>query len=80
MRWRTAGSTSVPCCSLLARTRKTTQYGAGAIGRVLEERGIELEYLIDEGDYRIVSGCRVRRGRGLAYACRSCREGATPIL
>ena len=43
---------------------ETTQYGAGAIGRVLEERGIELEYLIDEGDYRIVSAAEYSAGEG----------------
>ena len=41
---------------------ETTQYGAGAIGRALEERGIELEYLIDEGDYRIVSAAEYSAG------------------
>ena len=43
---------------------ETTQYGAGAIGRALEERGIELEYLIDEGDYRIVSAAEYAAGEG----------------
>lgn len=37
-------------------------WGRGAIGRALEERGIELEYLIDEGDYRIVSAAEYSAG------------------
>ena len=43
---------------------ETTQYGAGAIGRALEERGVELEYLIDEGDYRIVSAAEYAADEG----------------
>ena len=54
---------------------ETTQYGAGAIGRALEERGIELEYLNRRGRLPYYFGCRVWRGRGLAYACRPRGEG-----
>ena len=43
---------------------ETAQYGAGTIGRALEERGIELEYLIDEGDYRIVPAAEYSAGEG----------------
>lgn len=32
---------------------ETTQYGAANIARTLKERGIELEFLLDEGDYLV---------------------------
>lgn len=34
---------------------ETNQFGAHALGQELERRGVELEFLVDEGDYRIVS-------------------------
>lgn len=35
---------------------ETNQSGAKAIAHTLAERGIELEFLVDEGDYRIIDG------------------------
>ncbi len=80
MRWRTAGSTSVRCCSPLAQDEETTQYGAGAIGRVLEERGVELEYLIDEGDYRIVSAAEYNAGEGWLMHADLAEKGYADIV
>lgn len=33
---------------------ETNQFGARALGQELKRRGVELEFLVDEGDYRIV--------------------------
>lgn len=54
---------------------ETTQYGAGTIGRALEERGVELEFLIDEGDYRIVSDAEYSAGEGWLMHARPRGEG-----
>ncbi len=35
---------------------ETNQFGARGLARELERRGVELEFLVDEGDYRIVNG------------------------
>ena len=35
---------------------ETNQFGARAVADVLRRRGVELEFLVDEGDYRIVPG------------------------
>ncbi len=35
---------------------ETNQFGARAVAETLRRRGIELEFLVDEGDYRIVPG------------------------
>lgn len=59
---------------------ETTQYGAGAIGRVLEERGIELEYLIDEGDYRIVSAAEYGAGEGWLMHADLAEKGYADIV
>ena len=59
---------------------ETTQYGAGAIGRVLEERGIELEYLIDEGDYRIVSAAEYGAGEGWLMHADLAEKGYADIM
>ena len=59
---------------------ETTQYGAGAIGRVLEERGIELEYLIDEGDYRIVSDAEYGAGEGWLMHADLAEKGYADIV
>ena len=59
---------------------ETTQYGAGAIGRVLEERGVELEYLIDEGDYRIVSAAEYGAGEGWLMHADLAEKGYADIV
>ncbi len=59
---------------------ETTQFGAGAIGRVLEERGIELEYLIDEGDYRIVSDAEYSAGEGWLMHADLAEKGYADIV
>lgn len=59
---------------------ETTQYGAGAIGRVLEERGVELEYLIDEGDYRIVSAAEYGAGEGWLMHADLAEKGYADII
>jgi carboxypeptidase PM20D1 len=38
----------------LGQDEEVLQSGARGMGRLLEERGIQLEYLVDEGDYRII--------------------------
>ena len=59
---------------------ETTQYGAGAIGRALEERGIELEYLIDEGDYRIVPAAEYGAGEGRLMHADLAEKGYADIV
>ena len=59
---------------------ETTQYGAGAIGRALEERGIELEYLIDEGDYRIVPAVEYGAGEGWLMHADLAEKGYADIV
>lgn len=59
---------------------ETTQYGAGAIGRALEERGVELEYLIDEGDYRIVSAAEYGAGAGWLMHADLAEKGYADIV
>lgn len=59
---------------------ETTQYGAGAIGRALEERGIELEYLIDEGDYRIVPAAEYSAGEGWLMHADLAEKGYADIV
>lgn len=59
---------------------ETTQFGAGAIGRVLEERGIELEYLIDEGDYRIVPAAEYGAGEGWLMHADLAEKGYADIV
>ena len=59
---------------------ETTQYGAGAIGRVLEERGVELEFLIDEGDYRIVSAAEYGAGEGWLMHADLAEKGYADIV
>lgn len=59
---------------------ETTQCGAGAIGRMLEERGIELEYLIDEGDYRIVSAAEYGAGEGWLMHADLAEKGYADIV
>lgn len=79
MRWRTVGSTSARC-SPPGRDEETTQYGAGAIGRALEERGVELEFLIDEGDYRIVSDAEYSAGEGWLMHADLAEKGYADIV
>ena len=59
---------------------ETTQYGAGAIGRVLEERGVELEFLIDEGDYRIVPAAEYGAGEGWLMHADLAEKGYADIV
>lgn len=59
---------------------ETTQCGAGAIGRELERRGIELEYLIDEGDYRIVPTSEYGAGEGWLMHADLAEKGYADIL
>ena len=59
---------------------ETTQRGAGAIGRVLEERGIELEYLVDEGDYRIVPAAEYSAGEGWLMHADLAEKGYADIV
>lgn len=59
---------------------ETTQFGAGAIGRVLEERGIELECLIDEGDYRIVPAAEYSAGEGWLMHADLAEKGYADIV
>ena len=59
---------------------ETTQLGAGAIGRMLEERGVELEYLIDEGDYRIVSAAEYGAGEGWLMHADLAEKGYADIV
>ena len=59
---------------------ETTQCGAGAIGRALEERGIELEYLIDEGDYRIVPAAEYGAGEGWLMHADLAEKGYADIV
>ena len=59
---------------------ETTQCGAGAIGRVLEERGVELEYLIDEGDYRIVEAAEYGAGEGWLMHADLAEKGYADIV
>lgn len=80
MRWRTVGSTSARLLLAFGQDEETTQYGAGAIGRVLEERGIELEYLIDEGDYRIVSAAEYGAGEGWLMHADLAEKGYADIV
>ena len=55
-------------------------WGRGAIGRALEERGIELEYLIDEGDYRIVSAAEYGAGEGWLMHADLAEKGYADIM
>ena len=55
-------------------------WGRGAIGRALEERGIELEYLIDEGDYRIVSAAEYGAGEGWLMHADLAEKGYADIV
>ena len=57
-----------------------TQYGAGASGRVREERGIELEFLIDEGDYRIVPSVEYSAGEGWLMDADLAEKGYADIV
>ena len=59
---------------------ETTQRGAGAIGRALEERGIELEYLVDEGDYRIVPASEYGAGEGWLMHADLAEKGYADIV
>ena len=59
---------------------ETTQYGAGAVGRALEERGIELECLIDEGDYRIVPAAEYSAGEGWLMHADLAEKGYADIV
>lgn len=59
---------------------ETTQLGAGAVGRVLEERGIELEYLVDEGDYRIVPAAEYGAGEGWLMHADLAEKGYADIV
>ncbi len=59
---------------------ETTQFGAGAIGRTLEERGIELEYLVDEGDYRIVPAAEYGAGEGWLMHADLAEKGYADIV
>ncbi len=59
---------------------ETTQFGAGAIGRVLEERGVELEFLIDEGDYRIVPAAEYSAGEGWLMHADLAEKGYADIV
>ena len=59
---------------------ETTQFGAGAIGRVLEERGVELEFLIDEGDYRIVPTAEYSAGEGWLMHADLAEKGYADIV
>lgn len=59
---------------------ETTQCGAGAIGRALEERGVELEFLIDEGDYRIVSDAEYSAGEGWLMHADLAEKGYADIV
>ena len=43
---------------------ETNQFGARAVADVLKRRGVELEFLVDEGDYRIVPGSEYGLGGG----------------
>ena len=59
---------------------ETTQFGAGAIGHVLEERGVELEFLIDEGDYRIVPAAEYSAGEGWLMHADLAEKGYADIV
>lgn len=59
---------------------ETTQFGAGAIGRMLEERGVELEFLIDEGDYRIVPAAEYSAGEGWLMHADLAEKGYADIV
>ena len=59
---------------------ETTQFGAGAIGRELERRGVELEYLIDEGDYRIVPAAEYGAGEGWLMHADLAEKGYADIV
>ena len=59
---------------------ETTQLGAGAVGRALEERGIELEYLVDEGDYRIVPASEYGAGEGWLMHADLAEKGYADIV
>lgn len=47
---------------------------------MLEERGIELEYLIDEGDYRIVSAAEYGAGEGWLMHADLAEKGYADIV
>ena len=59
---------------------ETTQFGAGAIGHELGRRGIELEYLIDEGDYRIVPAAEYGAGEGWLMHADLAEKGYADIV